>query len=149
MLSTLIKLGEQLSNGRGEWDDIIDFPNIAKEREKNIKCFVAELLFDLGLDKSVAGITKFCVHPAEWRKAKTIIGGTKNIHPERIQALQPDLIISCGLSLISKSLKQFLRAYPAKQHWHLGCSQPGYLRAGRRPVDHSGHYRVLRSGLAV
>ena len=33
--------------------------------------------------------------------------------------LRPDLIISCGLSLISKSLKQFLRAYPAKQHWHL------------------------------
>jgi CRISPR-associated protein Csh1 len=40
MLSTLIKLGEQLSDGRGEWDDIIDFPNITKEREKNINCFV-------------------------------------------------------------------------------------------------------------
>jgi CRISPR-associated protein Csh1 len=47
MLSTLIKLGEQLSDGRGEWDDIIDFPNITKEREKNIKCFVVELVFDL------------------------------------------------------------------------------------------------------
>ena len=35
------------------------------------------------------------------------------------RALQPDLLITCGLSLISKSLKQFLRAYPAKQHWHL------------------------------
>ncbi len=38
---------------------------------------------------------------------------------EAKQELQPELIISCGLSLISKSLKQFLRAYPAKQHWHL------------------------------
>ncbi len=47
MLSTLIKLGEQLSDGRGEWDDIIDFPNIAKEKEKDIKCYVAELVFDL------------------------------------------------------------------------------------------------------
>lgn len=37
MLNTLIKLGEQLIDGRGEWDDIIDFPNIAKEKEKNIK----------------------------------------------------------------------------------------------------------------
>jgi 2-succinyl-5-enolpyruvyl-6-hydroxy-3-cyclohexene-1-carboxylate synthase len=35
------------------------------------------------------------------------------------QKLQPDLVISCGLSLISKALKQFLRAYPPKQHWHL------------------------------
>jgi 2-succinyl-5-enolpyruvyl-6-hydroxy-3-cyclohexene-1-carboxylate synthase len=33
--------------------------------------------------------------------------------------LQPDLVISCGLSLISKSLKQFLRAYPPLQHWHV------------------------------
>ena len=47
MLDTLIKLGQQLSDGRGEWDDIIDFPNITKEREKNIKCFIAELVFDL------------------------------------------------------------------------------------------------------
>jgi len=28
MLNTLIKLGEQLSEVRGEWDDIIDFPKI-------------------------------------------------------------------------------------------------------------------------
>lgn len=50
MLSTLIKLGEQLSDGRGEWDDIIDFPNIAKEKEKDINCYVAELVFDLDLN---------------------------------------------------------------------------------------------------
>ena len=60
-----------------------------------------ELLYDLELDEYVVGITKFCVHPAEWRKAclpgrqaKTIIGGTKNILRERIKALQPDLIIA-------------------------------------------------------
>lgn len=47
MLGNLIKLGKQLSDGRGEWDHIIDFPNITKEREKNINCFVAELVFDL------------------------------------------------------------------------------------------------------
>ena len=41
------------------------------------------------------------------------------INEEQKRELQPDLIISCGLSLISKSLKQFLRAYPAKQHWHI------------------------------
>ena len=51
MLSTLIKLGEQLSDGRGEWDDIIDFPNITKEQGKDIKCFVDELVFDLDLNR--------------------------------------------------------------------------------------------------
>lgn len=47
MLNTLIRLGKQLSEGRGEWDDIIDFPNIDREREKNIRCHIAELVFDL------------------------------------------------------------------------------------------------------
>ncbi|CAH0997180.1 hypothetical protein EMA8858_03317 [Emticicia aquatica] len=47
MLNTLIKLGSQLSHNRGEWDDIIDYPNIQQEKEKNIKLYVAELVFDL------------------------------------------------------------------------------------------------------
>lgn len=52
-----------------------------------------ELLFDLGLEDRVIGITKFCVHPAHWRKSKTIIGGTKNFQLERIVQLRPDLVI--------------------------------------------------------
>lgn len=28
MIQTLIKLGSQLSHNRGEWDNIIDYPNI-------------------------------------------------------------------------------------------------------------------------
>lgn len=47
MLDTLIKLGSQLSHNRGEWDDVIDYPNIQKEKDKNIKLYVAELVFDL------------------------------------------------------------------------------------------------------
>ena len=47
MLNTLIKLGKQLSEGIGEWDDIIDFPNIARERAKKIQCLIAEVVFDL------------------------------------------------------------------------------------------------------
>ncbi|QMU28542.1 2-succinyl-5-enolpyruvyl-6-hydroxy-3-cyclohexene-1-carboxylic-acid synthase [Adhaeribacter radiodurans] len=33
--------------------------------------------------------------------------------------LQPDLLISFGLSNISKNLKLFLRDFPAREHWHL------------------------------
>ena len=53
-----------------------------------------ELLFDLGLNEEVIGITKFCVHPQQWFKTKTRVGGTKNLHFEKIKELQPDLIIA-------------------------------------------------------
>ena len=36
------------------------------------------------------------------------------------QELRPDLLITYGLSLISKELKQFLRKFPAVLHWHIG-----------------------------
>jgi len=54
----------------------------------------SELLSDLGLENEVVGITKFCVHPARWRKQKTIIGGTKNLDLEKIARLSPDFILS-------------------------------------------------------
>jgi ABC-type Fe3+-hydroxamate transport system substrate-binding protein len=53
-----------------------------------------ELLWDLGLEKEVIGITKFCVHPAHWRKQKVNIGGTKKLHLEKIVALAPDFILA-------------------------------------------------------
>lgn len=52
-----------------------------------------ELLFDLNLDSEVVGITKFCIHPNEWFRTKTRIGGTKQLNIELIRQLQPDLII--------------------------------------------------------
>ena len=39
--------------------------------------------------------------------------------PEQQAALRPDLLITFGQSLISKSLKLFLRAAAPKQHWHI------------------------------
>lgn len=53
-----------------------------------------ELLYTLGLEEQVVGITKFCIHPKKWLKEKTIVGGTKSVHLDRIIALQPDLIIA-------------------------------------------------------
>lgn len=53
-----------------------------------------ELLFDLGLNEEVIGITKFCVHPEDWFRNKTRIGGTKTIKTELIASLRPDLIIA-------------------------------------------------------
>lgn len=53
-----------------------------------------ELLADLGLDNEVVGITKFCVHPENWYKFKTRIGGTKTLDLKKIISLKPDLIIA-------------------------------------------------------
>ncbi|PWJ43705.1 ABC-type Fe3+-hydroxamate transport system substrate-binding protein [Sediminitomix flava] len=53
---------------------------------------MTELLFDLGLGERVVGVTKFCHHPLE-AKSRKIIGGTKSVHYDRIQELQPDLVI--------------------------------------------------------
>ena len=53
-----------------------------------------ELLYDLGLDEEVVGITKFCVHPDEWYRNKKRVGGTKTVHTDIVKALQPDLIIA-------------------------------------------------------
>ena len=52
-----------------------------------------ELLYDLGLEDSIVGITKFCVHPYHLKSTKTIVGGTKNIKLDKIVALQPDIIL--------------------------------------------------------
>lgn len=53
-----------------------------------------ELLYDLGLNEEVIGITKFCVHPEQWFKNKERVGGTKNVNIEKIKSLQPDLILA-------------------------------------------------------
>lgn len=52
-----------------------------------------ELLFDLGLDKEIVGITKFCIHPDDKFKSTAKIGGTKKLNLQKIRGLKPDLII--------------------------------------------------------
>jgi len=68
-----------------------------------------ELLFDLGLEEQIIGVTKFCVHPYDKVKSKTIIGGTKKFNLDKIRELKPDLIIGNkeenypeGISILQK-----------------------------------------------
>ena len=71
-----------------------------------------ELLFSLGLDKEVVGITKFCVHPNTWYSTKTRIGGTKNLDLDKIDALQPDLIIANKEENIKLQIELLAKKYP-------------------------------------
>ena len=67
--------------------------NLPPQRIISLVPSQTELLFDLGLADKIVGITKFCIHPQEWSKTKTKIGGTKNFRLDEIKKLQPDLII--------------------------------------------------------
>jgi ABC-type Fe3+-hydroxamate transport system substrate-binding protein len=71
-----------------------------------------ELLHDLGLEKEVAGITKFCVHPHHWLQHKTRVGGTKNVDMKMIQTIQPDLIIANKEENDRAQIEQLARNYP-------------------------------------
>ncbi len=71
-----------------------------------------ELLFDLGLGDNIVGVTKFCIHPAEKVKSKTVIGGTKNFHFDTINALQPDLIIGNKEENYQEGILQLKGKYP-------------------------------------
>ena len=52
-----------------------------------------ELLYDLGLEDEIVGITKFCVHPIHFKSTKKIVGGTKQVNFDKILTLKPDIII--------------------------------------------------------
>ncbi|HNQ28201.1 MAG TPA: helical backbone metal receptor [Aquaticitalea sp.] len=67
--------------------------NALPERIVSLVPSQTELLYDLGLDIAIVGITKFCVHPPHFRKEKTIVGGTKAVNYEKIKALHPDIIL--------------------------------------------------------
>ena len=71
-----------------------------------------ELLFDLGLDQEVVGITKFCVHPPEWFYTKTRVGGTKSLHMNIINELQPDLVVANKEENVKEQVEELAERYP-------------------------------------
>ncbi|HEX6915356.1 MAG TPA: helical backbone metal receptor [Chitinophagaceae bacterium] len=80
-------LNDQLGN-------TVEIPDAAPARIVSLVPSQTELLYDLGLGDRVAGITKFCVHPQQWFRSKTRVGGTKDLKIDTIAGLNPDLIIA-------------------------------------------------------
>ena len=70
------------------------FPDKKYNRIISLVPSITELLSYLNLENEVAGITKFCVHPEDWFRNKTRVGGTKNVNFKIIDQLAPDLIIA-------------------------------------------------------
>ena len=71
-----------------------------------------ELLFYLGLSDSIAGVTKFCIHPNEQVSHKYIIGGTKNFRFDVIDKIEPDLIIGNKEENYQEGIVRLAEKYP-------------------------------------
>lgn len=71
-----------------------------------------ELLFELGLDKEIVGLTKFCIHPIEKFAERTKIGGTKKLNIELIRELKPDLIIGNKEENQQSQIEILMEDYP-------------------------------------
>ncbi len=71
---------------------LVEVPHLPK-RIVSLVPSQTELLYDLGLEECVVGVTNFCTRPKEWRKSKTLVGGTKKLNMEVVAALKPDLIL--------------------------------------------------------
>ncbi len=71
-----------------------------------------ELLYDLGLDDEVIGITKFCVHPNKWFTTKTRVGGTKTASIQKILSLNPDLILANKEENIKEQIEELKLSIP-------------------------------------
>lgn len=71
-----------------------------------------ELLFELGLDDEVIGITKFCIHPIEKFAARAKVGGTKKLRIDEIRRLQPDLIIGNKEENTQSEIELLMQEFP-------------------------------------
>jgi ABC-type Fe3+-hydroxamate transport system substrate-binding protein len=86
-----------------------------KEKPARIVSLVpsqTELLYHLGIEEEITGITKFCVHPTQWFRTKTRIGGTKNIHLQKIRELKPDLIIGNKEENVREQIEELANNFP-------------------------------------
>lgn len=98
----------------------LDYPAHRPLRIISLVPSQTELLYTLGhsslpspsLNTEVVGITKFCTHPTDWFRTKPRIGGTKDIRPEKIAALQPDLIIANKEENVREQIESLATRYP-------------------------------------
>jgi len=73
---------------------------------------LTEYLWALGLEQEVVGITKFCIHPEQWWKTKTRVGGTKKLNFEVLEALEPTLVIANKEENTKEDIARLQQNYP-------------------------------------
>ena len=71
-----------------------------------------ELLFFMGMENAIVGITKFCIHPETKVSMIAKIGGTKQLNLEAIHNLRPDLIIANKEENEQSQVEELMKHYP-------------------------------------
>jgi ABC-type Fe3+-hydroxamate transport system substrate-binding protein len=109
-----------------------------------------ELLYSLGLDQEVVGITRFCVHPMGWRNVKTLIGGTKIFDFEVISQLNPDLIIGNKEENYLEGIAQLKKQFPVwmSDIYNLQDALQMITEVGKL-VGHAGEAQALKENISV
>ena len=108
---------------------IVELPSTPK-RIISLVPSQTELLFDLGLDEEIVGITKFCIHPEDLAKQKVKIGGTKTLNIKLIKEISPDLIIGNKEENERAQIEELMQLFPV---WMSDIADlPGALDMTRR-----------------
>jgi len=71
---------------------------------------LTEFLIDI--DAPLVGRTKFCIHPERKVVQIPIVGGTKNFHLDKMEALKPDLIIGNKEENEKEGIEALASRYP-------------------------------------
>ena len=89
------------------------FSEAKKQRFVSIAPSTTEILFSLGLDDEIVGVTTFCNYPSQ-AKDKEKVGMFSQPDIEKILSLKPDMIFATGLeqaSIVEKLKQLGLKAY--------------------------------------
>ncbi len=89
----------------------VNLPSVPK-RIISVVPSQTELLFYLGLEEEIIGVTKFCIHPEDKFRSATKIGGTKQLDIDKIKLLNPDLIIANKEENERSQLGELMQHFP-------------------------------------
>jgi ABC-type Fe3+-hydroxamate transport system substrate-binding protein len=90
---------------------------------------ITESLVALGLGESLAGITRYCIHPREALTGIPRVGGTKNPDLAAIRAAKPDLVFCNGEENRAEDIDLLKREFRVDvTHPRTVAEVPGLLR---------------------
>ena len=94
LLSTILMLGVLIAPSAASADGNVTGRRVIAppERIVSLAPSMTEILFSLGLDSRIVGVTSFCDQPEEAKK-KQKIGGMSNPSLEAVVSLRPDIVV--------------------------------------------------------
>jgi len=73
---------------------------------------LTDAVFRLDSGRLLVGRTEYCVRPAGEVDTVPVVGGTKNADPERVAALDPDVVLACREENTRSRIMRIAERYP-------------------------------------